>query len=517
MTTYNVALKEGVDYDAFWHEIETNGTGSAYVPTRSVDIVNERPTSLRQCWYDLSDAEAEQLRNDPRVYCVEIPPEQRNDIEIAPSATQTGLYFRATGTNPSNNLGVNWGLFRLNSTTNNTTATSGTLNYDYPLDGTGVDVVIQDGGCQVDHPEFTDANNVSRVQQINWYTASGVPGTMPAFNLFYADTDGHGTHCAGIAAGKTYGRAKNAQIYVMTVDGLNGPGTTGIPATDVFDTIKGWHNNKPIDPALGYKRPTVVNMSWGYVSTFTNINGGVYRGTPWSGTAKRADFGMIGNALNRYGVRVASVDVDVAELLAAGVILVGAAGNYFQTVDVLGGPDYDNYFNQTGVGTRYYMRGGSPACASGVICVGNVSTAVAPEQKASSSESGPRVDVWAPGTNIVSTTSTVNAFGATTPYPFNNSFRIMSISGTSMASPQVAGLAAQLLQIWPTATPAQIRQKIIDLSTNDVLFTTGSSTDYSNSASLHGGPNRYAYQPFNTSQNFSKSGPVTVSNTSLDL
>jgi hypothetical protein len=183
MTTYNVALKEGVDYDAFWTEIETDGSGSTYVPQRGVDIVNERPTSLRQCWYDLSDAEADKLRNDPRVYCVELPPEHRTDIQIHNNASQTGLYYKSPGTNPANNLGINWGLFRLNSTTMNAPGASGTLTYNYPLDGTGVDFVIQDSGLQIDHPEFTDAAGVTRVQQIDWYTASGISGTMPA-NLY---------------------------------------------------------------------------------------------------------------------------------------------------------------------------------------------------------------------------------------------------------------------------------------------------------------------------------------------
>jgi subtilisin family serine protease len=461
----------------------------------------------------LTDTEAEKLRDDSRVYCVEIPPEFRTDIEIAPSASQTGLYYKSPGTNPANNLGINWGLFRLNSTTMNTTGSSGTLTYNYPLDGTGVDFVVQDSGCQVDHPEFTDAAGVTRVQQIDWYTASGIAGTMPA--NFYTDYDGHGTHCCGIAAGKTYGRAKNARIYVMTVSGLNVAPTNGISVTDVFDCIKGWHNNKTVDPALGYKRPTVVNMSWSYINTFSSINGGVYRGTPWVGSTKQAAYGMIGNASLQFGIRVDRVDVDVAELLAAGVVLVGAAGNYYQTLDVLGGPDYDNYFNQTST-PRYYMRGGSPASAVGVICVGNVSTiADTPEEKSEDSESGPRVDVWAPGTNIVSTCSTTNTKGATTAYPFNSNYKIMSISGTSMASPQVAGLAAQLLQVYPTATPAQIRQKVIDTSTANMLYTTGLSTDYSDTRSLHGGPNRYAYQAFNTASGGNVAGPVTTSNTGI--
>ena len=513
MTTYNVALNEGVDYDAFWTEIETDGSGSVYVPQRSVDIVNARPTSLRQCWYELTDAEADKLRQDSRVFCVELPPEFRTDIEIAPSASQTGLYYKSPGTNPANNLGINWGLFRLNSTTMNTPGASGTLTYNYPLDGTGVDFVVQDSGLQVDHPDFQDAAGVTRVQQIDWYSASGIAGSMPA--NFYTDYDGHGTHCCGIAAGRLYGRAKNARIYCMTVSGLNVAPTNGISVTNVFDCIKGWHNNKPIDPATGYKRPTVVNMSWSYINTFTSINGGNYRGTPWAGSSLQPSYGMIGNASLRFGIRVDSVDVDVAELLAAGVVLVGAAGNYYQTLDVLGGLDYDNFFNQ-GATPLYYMRGGSPASATGVICVGNVSTGTdTPEEKLGSSESGPRVDVWAPGTNIVSTTSTTNDFGATTAYPLNSNYKIMSISGTSMASPQVAGLAAQLLQIYPTATPAQIRQKIIDTSTANMLYTTGLSTDYSNDRSLHGGPNRFAYLPFNTASGANVAGSVALSNTGV--
>lgn len=515
MTTYNLALKEGIDYDAFWTEIETDGSGSTYVPQRSVDIVNARPSSLRQCWYDLTDDEAEKLRNDPRVFCVEIPPEHRTDIKIQNNAEQTGLYYKSPGTNPANNLGINWGLFRLNSTTNNTPGASGTLTYNYPIDGTGVDFVIQDSGCQVDHPEFTDAAGVTRVQQIDWFAASGIVGTMPA--NFYTDNDGHGTHCTGIAAGKTYGRAKNARIYVMTVNGLARSPTNGIDVSNVFDCIKGWQNNKPIDPATGYKRPTVVNMSWSYINTFTNINGGVYQGTPWAGTTKQTQYGMIGNGSGYWGTPVTSVDVDVAELLAAGVVLVGAAGNYYQTIDTLDGTNYNNYYNDTVYSiSRYYMRGGSPACAPGVICVGNISTATdTPERKNSSSESGPRVDVWAPGTNIVSTTSNTNVFGAITPYPFNNAFKIMSISGTSMASPNIAGLAAQLLQIYPTATPAQIRQKIIDTSTVGVLYDAGSPSDYSNNQILHGGPNRVGYQALNTSASGGITGPVRMTNTGL--
>jgi subtilisin family serine protease len=125
------------------------------------------------------------------------------------------------------------------------------------------------------------------------------------------------------------------------------------------------------------------------------------------------------------------------------------------------------------------------------------------------------VDVYAPGTAIISTTSNVNRFGATTPYPFNNAFKIMSISGTSMASPNIAGIAAQLLQIYPTATPAQIRQMIIDASTPDAIYNVGSASDYANNQILHGGPNRYGYQTFNTAKSGGITGPVRMTNTGL--
>ena len=508
---YIVGLTKGVDYDAFWTEIETDGSGSVYIPDRAVHIVNERPLSLRSCHYALTHAEAEKLKNDPRVYCVEIPPDQRDDTKIAPFTSQTGLYYKVpnTGNNPNNTSGINWGLFRLNSTTNNTVGNSGTLTYDYSLDGTGVDFVIQDSGLQCDHPEFQDANGITRVQKINWWTAAGQTGNPPWYPDigeagmpvgFYTDTSGHGTHCTGIAAGKTYGRAKNSKIYVMKVDGLGGSG--GINPTYVFDLITAWHNNKPIDPTTGHKRPTVINMSWGYVSYFDGITSGNYQGTSWTASTKQAQYGMIGNDTGGYGNQISSVDLDVGEMLAAGIIVCGAAGNSYQTIDTVGGTNYNNYFNSSVYGnTRYYMRGGSPACSPGVITVGNVAyydPTTTPyygvQQKFESSESGPRVDIWAPGHKIVSAMSTTNDFGCTAQYPPDVSFRIGSISGTSMAAPQVAGLCAQLLQAHPTYTPVEILNTVIAASTSNVLYDSGISDDYSVSYTLHGGPNRYAYQ-----------------------
>lgn len=519
---YIVGLKENVDYNTFWHEIENDSSQTEYVPSRPVEIINERPLSTRCCHYALSEVEATALRQDSRVQCVEIPADQRTDIQIKSFASQSGVYYKFpnTGANPNNALGVNWGLFRLNSTTNNTIGASGNLLYNYPLDGTGVDIVIQDGGLQCDHPEFENSKGQTRVQKINWYSASGLTGTQPADNVFYIDTDGHGTHVAGIAAGKTYGRAKNSNIYSITVDGLNGANSQGMPISDVFDVIKGWHNNKPIDSATGFKRPTVVNMSWGYVATFQNITGGNYQGTSWTGTTKQSQYGMIGGPANTHSVRVSSVDIDISEMLAAGIIICGAAGNNYQTIDTPAGINFNNYYNSSVYGQVYYMQGGSPTAAPGVINIGNVWTGDPSigydQQKAASSESGPRVDTYAPGTFIISAMSTTNTFSCNTQYPNNNSFLIGTLSGTSMASPQVAGMCAQLLQAYPSYTPAQIKAKIVADSTSNVLYDTGLTDDYSVLYTLHGSQNSYAFQPFNTETNFNITPGLVMNNITIN-
>jgi subtilisin family serine protease len=434
---YIVVLNKDVNYDQFWNEMENVSSTDGFVPNRRVDIVNERPGSLRSCHYALTNEEAEILRSDSRIYSVEIPPQQRDDIEIVKNITQVGDFTKTTSGSGSF---INWGLRRCidyNNPYGTSTTVSGGYNYLY--DGTGVDIVIQDSGLQVDHPEFTDALGNSRVQQINWYTASGLPGTQSANH--YRDFDGHGTHCAGIAAGKNYGWAKNSRIFSVKVSGLEGSGDsgTGISVTDCFDVIKLWHINKPIDPTTGYKRPTVVNMSWGYGTSYSNIDGGNYRGTPWAGNLRETSYGMIGvniSGVFRHNVRVGSVDADLDELISAGVIVCISAGNSFDKIDLPGGLDYDNYYNKIGVGNTYYHRGSSPYSTSAII-VGSIDSTVYSanlDQKSTFSSHGPGVSIMAPGSNIMSASSNTNDYGAS-DYHLNPAFKQMNISGTSMASP----------------------------------------------------------------------------------
>jgi subtilisin family serine protease len=76
---------------------------------------------------------------------------------------------------------------------------------------------------------------------------------------------------------------------------------------------------------------------------------------------------------------------------------------------------------------------------------------------------GSCIDVFAPGNLIVSTWSSSDT--AT-----NN------LSGTSMASPVVAGVAALYLETHPTATSSAVSQAVMNSSTNGVLTTNDSSS-----------------------------------------
>ena len=182
-------------------------------------------------------------------------------------------------------------------------------------------------------------------------------------------------------------------------------------------------------------------------------------------------------------------------MIDAGIIICIAAGNRSHKIDVVGGSDYDNYVS-TDQGTKYYNRGSSPY-SSRAFMVGSMdSTTFSAEfdQKATYSETGPGVNIWAPGTNIMSACSNTNAFSGQN-YHLNASFKQVNISGTSMASPQVAGVAALYLQKYPTSTPAYTQVQLQLAISNDI-YTTSLTNDYSNNRSLLGSLQYVLYSAF---------------------
>jgi len=507
---YIVSLNRGVDYDAFNSEMIAS-TGAGNIPNRTVAVENARPLSQRNTHYMLTDAEAETLKNDSRVYGVELRPEDRDDVQIGYDAQQFGSW-RKTSNDSQNDL--NWGMMRgihREDVWNQQTET--TLPFNYNLTGKGVDVVIQDSGIDLGHIEFTDSNGVSRIQHINWFTESGVSGTQNANH--YRDYDGHGTHVAGTAAGRTMGWAKDAQIYSVKISGLEGTGDsgTGISVSDCFDVIKGWHNNKPIDPETGVKRPTVVNMSWGYsFSSSSTPTAGVYRGASWSyGDANYASDSQLWATAGiipklgtnrKIGSRLASVDTDVQEMIDAGIHICVAAGNSYYYIDNANGKDYNNTVTVSG-SVRSYHQGSSPFDDEAFM-VGNMDIDYTGnlENKAGSSCCGPGVNIYAPGTQIMSASSNDNASGTNDLAAYYGNRQnhlldanqyIFKISGTSMASPNVCGLLATVLEQQPGWSPAEAKKWILKNATTDKLYNgTVDDWDDTDSIALIGNSTNYS-------------------------
>ncbi|KAF6747229.1 serine protease [Ephemerocybe angulata] len=307
----------------------------------------------------LDDDELETLRASP-------------DVESIAEDGIMSIFATATQTNAP------WGLQRISQagalSNTNTAALTFTYTYDTTA-GAGVDIYIVDTGVLTTHTEFGG--------RAKWGTS--FVGTT-------TDGHGHGTHCAGTAAGSTYGVAKKANIIAVQVLDSSGSGaTSGI--------ISGL--NWVLTQAKASGRPSVVSMSLG-------------------------------------GSASSSLDSAVASLTAGGVHVVVAAGN--SNVDA---------------------ANTSPARAPSAITV--AATTIA-DAKASYSNYGSIIDVWAPGTNIIS--SWIGSSNTATN----------SISGTSMATPHVAGVVAYLLGKDGSITPAAMETKIKSLSSKNVLSGVPSGT-----------------------------------------
>ncbi|MFD5828890.1 S8 family peptidase [Lentzea sp. NPDC060358] len=91
----------------------------------------------------------------------------------------------------------------------------------------------------------------------------------------------------------------------------------------------------------------------------------------------------------------------------------------------------------------------SPQRVSQAICVGALTQN---DTKVPSSNYGPLVDIWAAGVSIPSAWNTGDTATAT-------------LSGTSMAAPHAAGVAARFLEVNPAATPAQVENALVTTGT----------------------------------------------------
>ena len=493
MREYIITVEDPKVWDtSLWNELTINGLGDNFIPKRAIEVLNERPFNNFSAHFNLTDEEAAEIRQDSRIAFVELQADLHPEVKKEHFGTRPTATYDKSGTTTATMK--NWGLLRSSRPANPFAATTAvSAGFTYNLDGTGVDIIVMDSGVNPGHPEFAvnaDGTGGSRVGDFNW-ASLGVPGTASASSIggYLGDSDGHGSHCAGIAAGNTCGWAPGAAIYSLRIfDGNNimGGGYLGAINSDIaFDIVKQFHLTKR---AAGNMRPTICTNSWGYRSTYSGLTSTVYRGVTYPGSSTSSSRGQV-NYLHPYVVNY--LDVSATSCSNAGVILVGAAGNYLHKIDVPGGLDYDNYY--TGwYGTTYYHRGSSPTRADGFINVGAIDNSTA-EQKVYFSETGPRVDVYSAGTSIMSALSF--NYSSTVADPRNSAYRLGKISGTSMACPQVTGVLATVLQARPNMTPAEARQFLIDSSVKNALVE-GSDTSYTSTTYLQDGNNRILQTPF---------------------
>jgi subtilisin family serine protease len=162
---------------------------------------------------------------------------------------------------------------------------------------------------------------------------------------------------------------------------------------------------------------------------------GVIAGIDWAVSHHQAGRPAVAN-LSLGGGASTAMDSAITRLINDGVTVAVAAGNS----------------NADACGT-------SPARVPAALTVAASTNA---DALASFSNRGPCVDVIAPGQNITAGWYTSDTATST-------------ISGTSMASPHVAGAAAKLLQATPAATPATISGQVTSQATPNVVSGTGQS------------------------------------------
>lgn len=268
------------------------------------------------------------------------------------------------------------------------------------VDGKGITVVVLDTGIDADHPDLDFGEKTI----IN--LKADIPGA-PWYEIENSDTSyGHGTHCAGTIAGNGDASA-GARSGVAPAANLIGlcVGDVGITLTNTYYGLEWTYENSKAPNPLDIK---VISNSWG---------GGASEYNPEDATSiicQKMTFEnnvlvvfAMGNAGSGYH--------DGRELTASPTGLIPSNIGVAAT-------------ERDGSGITYFSSRGVKG----------------------KNQTYP--DVAAPGMRIWSAHARITQISAMSKLSGNPNPYYLAISGTSMATPHVSGLAALLYQVAPSLT-----------------------------------------------------------------
>jgi serine protease len=295
-----------------------------------------------------------------------------------------------------------------------------------------VDYVEEDGEVHASATQTGATWGIDRVDQRN----------LPLSGTYTYDTTASNVHAyvidTGVLSSHTQFGGRVSGGYTAISDGRGTTDCNG-HGTHVAGTVAG--------STYGIAKAARVHPVRVLGCTGSGSNSGVIAGMDW--VANNHVKPAVAN-MSLGGGASSATDQAVQNMVDAGVTVVVAAGN-----------DNSNACNY------------SPARAASAITVGSTTSS---DARSSFSNYGSCLDIFAPGSSITSAWYTSTSATNT-------------ISGTSMASPHVAGVAALYLAANPNATPSQVTSAVLNASTPSKVTSPGS-----------GSPNRLLYSFFDGSE-----------------